>query len=142
MPEICTGSRGRARKVGHYGQAIPRKAYIRFGRAVRTAATRTGRRIAFVASVDLGPRHSAEGPFGFDPASAEWDQAVLGAVRANALDRMLAYDADWVDRGLTEAVEPCLALHGLLEGAGLQAEVLSYEVPTYFGMICTAYGRS
>ena len=129
-----------APRVGHFGQQIPREAYIRFGRAVRAAAVRTGRRISFVASVDLGHRHSADGPFGFDPASAECDQAVLDAVRANALDRMLTYDADWVDCGLTEAVEPCLALHGLLEGAGLQAEVLSYEVPTYFGMMCAAYG--
>ena len=130
-----------ARQVGHFGQEIPRAADIRFGRAVRDAATLTGRRIAFVASVDLGHRHSADGPFGFDPASAECDQAVLDAVRDNALDRMLDYDPQWVDRGLTEAVEPCLALHGLLEGAGLQAEVLSYEVPTYFGMMCAAYGR-
>jgi aromatic ring-opening dioxygenase LigB subunit len=130
------------RQAGHFGQDIPREAYIRFGRAVRAAAVRTRRRIAFVASVDLGHRHSAEGPFGFDPASAECDRAVLDAVRANALDRMLSYEAEWVDRGLTEAVEPCLALHGLLEGAGLQAEVLSYEVPTYFSMMCVAYGPS
>jgi aromatic ring-opening dioxygenase LigB subunit len=135
-----TGQDGR--QIGHFGQAIPREAYIRFGRAVRAAAARTGRRIAFVASVDLGHRHSADGPFGFDPASAETDQAVLDAVRANALDRMLAYDPDWVDRGFTEAVEPCLALHGLLEGTGLQSEILSYEVPTYFGMMCVAYGRA
>ena len=126
-------------RVGHFGQEVPREGYIGFGRAVRAAAGQTGRRVAFIASLDLGHRHSADGPFGFDPASAECDAAVLEAVRDNALERMLGYDADWIDRGLTEAVEPLLALHGVLEGTDLRAEVLSYEVPTYYGMMCAAY---
>jgi aromatic ring-opening dioxygenase LigB subunit len=125
--------------VGHFGEAVPREGYIDFGRAVRAAALQTGRRVAFIASPDLGHRHAADGPFGFDPASAECDSAVLEAVRDNALERMLGYDADWIDRGLTEAVEPLLALHGVLEGTDLRAEVLSYEVPTYYGMMCAAY---
>lgn len=128
--------------IGHFGQAVPREGYIAFGRAVRSAAAATGRRIAFVASVDLAHRHSADGPFGFDPAAAECDEAVVAAVRENALDRLLAYDPAWVDRGLTEAVEPLLVLHGLIEGMDLHASVLSYEVPTYFGMMCAAYEGS
>jgi aromatic ring-opening dioxygenase LigB subunit len=64
---------------------------------------------------------------------------VLEAVRANTLDRLDDLDQDTVDRGLTEAIEPLLALHGLIEGRELRAEVLSYEVPTYFGMMCVAY---
>jgi aromatic ring-opening dioxygenase LigB subunit len=124
---------------GHFGQAIPRSCYVGFGRAVRQAAATTGRRIAFIASVDLGHRHTEDGPFGFDPASAACDQAVLEAVRANKLDRLDDLDQDTVDRGLTEAIEPLLALHGLIEGGELRAEVLSYEVPTYFGMMCVAY---
>ncbi|HVC82034.1 MAG TPA: hypothetical protein VNL35_16195 [Chloroflexota bacterium] len=126
-------------RVGHFGQEVPREGYIGFGRAVRAAAAATGRRVAFIASLDLGHRHAPDGPFGFDPASAECDAAVTEAVRANALERMLGYDADWIDRGLTEAVEPLLALHGVLEGTDLRAEVLSYEVPTYYGMMCAAY---
>ncbi|HWE62685.1 MAG TPA: hypothetical protein VHB98_13305 [Chloroflexota bacterium] len=109
--------------------------------ASRAAMDELGRRIAFIASLDLAHRHRADGPFGFDPAAAECDAAVLDAVRANALDRLLAYDTTWADRGLTEAVEPLLALHGVLEGTDVRAEVLSYEVPTYYGMMCAAYGR-
>jgi aromatic ring-opening dioxygenase LigB subunit len=126
-------------RVGHFGQEVPREGYISFGRAVRTAAVETGRRVAFIASFDLGHRHAPDGPFGFDPASAECDAAVIEAVRTNALDRVIGFDADWVDRGFTEAVEPLLALHGVLEGTDLRADVLSYEVPTYFGMMCAAY---
>jgi aromatic ring-opening dioxygenase LigB subunit len=123
----------------HYGQELPRDAYVGFGRAVRAAAEETGRRIAFIASFDLAHRHRASGPFGFNPAAAECDAIVLDAVRANALDRLIAYDTAWVDSGLTEAVEPLLALHGVLEGSNMRAEVLSYEVPTYYGMACVSY---
>ncbi len=123
----------------HFGQGVPREGYISFGRAVRAAADQTGRRVAFIASPDLGHRHAADGPFGFDPAAAECDAAVVAAVRDNALERMLGYDQAWIDRGLTEAVEPLLALHGVLEGTDLRAEILSYEIPTYYGMVCAVY---
>jgi aromatic ring-opening dioxygenase LigB subunit len=143
-PRVVVASAGnmhlyRKEGVGHFGQEVPREGYIAFGRAVRAAAAQIGRRVAFIASLDLGHRHRPDGPFGFDPASVECDAAVTEAVRANALERMLGYDADWIDRGLTEAVEPLLALHGVLEGTNLRAEVLSYEVPTYYGMMCAAY---
>jgi aromatic ring-opening dioxygenase LigB subunit len=45
-----------------------------------------------------------------------------------------------VAHGRTEAVEPLLALAGAIEGTGFRGDVLSYEVPTYFGMACVAYG--
>ena len=32
-----------------------------------------------------------------------------------------------------------LILHGTI-GGGFEVELLSYEVPTYFGMLCAAYG--
>ena len=121
------------------GPGVARAAYVGFGRAVRQAAEATGRRIAFIASADLGHAHAPDGPFGYDPAAAECDAAVVEAVRAHDLARLLAYDEGWVARAQTDALEPLLALHGLVEGTGLRPEVLCYEVPTYFGMLCVAY---
>ena len=51
--------------------------------------------------------------------------------------------------GLTELVEAAKAdslwqlavLEGAL-GSGFEVELLSYEVPTYFGMLCAAYAPS
>lgn len=121
------------------GPGVTRAQYVGFGRAVRAAAAQTGRRVAFIASADLGHRHAADGPYGLDPAAAECDAAVVAAVRANALERLLGYDEGWVERAYTEAVEPLLVLHGLVAGTSLRPAVLSYEVPTYFGMLCAAY---
>jgi len=107
--------------------------YVDFGRALRAAIAATERRIAVIISTDLAHAHAADSPYGFDPAAAESDAAVVDAVRACALDRLLEYDDDWmVNRATNEGTRPLLALHGLLE-------VLSYEVPTYYGMMCAAY---
>lgn len=124
------------------GLDVSREQYIGFGRAVRRAAFETERRTAFIASADLAHTHSADGPYGFDPAAAECAAAIVEAVRSGELERLLEYDADWASRAMTEAVEPLLALHGLLDGTGLKREFLSYEVPTYFGMLCATYGPS
>jgi aromatic ring-opening dioxygenase LigB subunit len=32
-----------------------------------------------------------------------------------------------------------LMLHGALGSAGWRGELLSYEAPTYFGMLCASY---
>jgi aromatic ring-opening dioxygenase LigB subunit len=37
---------------------------------------------------------------------------------------------------------PVLALAGALEVAGFRGEVLSYEVPSYYGMACAAFAPS
>jgi len=65
---------------------------------------------------------------------------VVELVRENRLGEL---------EGLTELVEAAKAdslwqlavLEGAL-GSGFEVELLSYEVPTYFGMLCAAYAPS
>jgi aromatic ring-opening dioxygenase LigB subunit len=125
--------------VACFGPGLSRDACVGLGRAVRAAAERTGRRVALVASADLAHAHAPAGGLGFDPAAAECDAAVVAAVREGDLGRLLAFDTGWVERAKTEALEPLLALHGAVAGTALRPEVLCYEVPTYFGMLCAAY---
>lgn len=118
---------------------MPWELFAPFGTAIRKAAESLERRIAFVASADLGHAHDKEGLYGFDPASAEFDAAVLEAVKAQDLGRLLAFDPAWVQRAATDAFGQLLNLHGVIEGTSFRGELLSYEVPTYFGMMCVAY---
>ncbi len=120
---------------------ISREAYIDFGRAIHSVIAAADKRIAVIISTDLSHTHEATGRYGFDPAAAECDSALLEVVRANALERLLEFDENWVDRAKNEAIRPLLALHGLLEGTGRRVDVLSYEAPTYYGMMCAAYER-
>ena len=52
---------------------------------------------------------------------------------------MLAFDPAWVNRAKPDALWQILNLHGALAGTNLRGELLSYEAPTYFGMLCAAY---
>jgi aromatic ring-opening dioxygenase LigB subunit len=120
---------------------VSREAYIDFGRALHTVIAASGKRVAVIISTDLAHTHEASGRYGFDPAAAECDAALLEVVRANSLERLLEFDEDWVDRAKNEAIRPLLTLHGLLEGTGSRVDLLSYEAPTYYGMMCAAYDR-
>lgn len=115
--------------------------FPRFGETIRVAAERVGRRIAFIASADLGHAHDADSPYGFDPAAAEFDALACAAVREQDLGRLLRCDPGWVERAKVDALWQMLNLHGAMAGQGFRGELLSYEIPTYFGMLCAAYER-
>ncbi len=110
-----------------------------FGRAIRQAAERLNRRIVLIASADLGHAHDAKGPYGYDVASQEFDMALRDAVQAQDLGRLLEFDRAWLKRAATDAYGQVLNLYGAIQGTTLRGELLSYEVPTYFGMMCVAY---
>lgn len=118
---------------------LPWEIFPLFGQAIRQAAHSTGRRIALIASADMGHAHDPDGPYGFHTASAEFDAAVQQAICDQDLGRLLTFDQEWVRQAATDAFGQILNLHGAIEGTGMRGELLSYEVPTYFGMICASY---
>jgi aromatic ring-opening dioxygenase LigB subunit len=118
---------------------MPWEFFPRFGLAIRRAAEATGRRVALIASADMGHAHDPGGPYAFDPASAEFDAAAMEAIQTQDLGRLLSFDQEWLKRAATDAFGQLLNLHGATEGKNFSPELLSYEVPTYFGMMCVAY---
>jgi len=110
-----------------------------FGLSIRKAAEKLNRRIVFVASADLGHAHDAQGPYGYDMASQEFDTALIDAVKAQDLARLLEFDLDWLKRASTDSYGQILNLYGAIDGLSFKVDLLSYEVPTYFGMMCAAY---
>ena len=116
----------------------PPEEHVRAGRALARAAGESGKRIALIASADHGHAHDAEGPYGFDPAAAEYDAQIVQLVKENRLGDLLDLDPAFVDAAKADSWWQLLMLHGAL-GDGWQGEFLSYEASTYFGMLCAAY---
>ena len=112
--------------------------HVRAGSALAAAAERSGRRVALIASADHGHAHDASGPYGFDPAAAEYDKQVVEVVQQNRLGGLLDLDPAFVDAAKADSWWQLLMLHGALRD-GWRAEFLSYEASTYFGMLCAAY---
>ncbi|HYP40495.1 MAG TPA: hypothetical protein VEX13_09045 [Chloroflexia bacterium] len=109
-----------------------------FGTALASTVAETGRRTALVASADWGHAHSADGPYGFDSASAEFDSEVVEIVRSGALDRLLTMDLDFADRAKVDGLWQSVMLAGALHHTPMRCELLAYEHPTYFGMLVAA----
>jgi aromatic ring-opening dioxygenase LigB subunit len=116
--------------------------HVRAGAAIARAAEGSTRRIALVASADHGHAHDADGPYGFDPAAADYDQRIVALVEGDRLGDLLGFDASFVDAAKADSFWQLLMLKGALDAAGTwRSELLSYEAPTYFGMLCAAYER-
>ena len=113
----------------------PLAEHVRAGEAI--AAASGEKRVALVASADQGHAHDVDGPFGFDPAAAEYDELAVELVRENRLDRLGALER-LVEAAKADSLWQLAILHGAL-GDGFGAELLSYDVPTYFGMLCAAF---
>jgi aromatic ring-opening dioxygenase LigB subunit len=94
-------------------------------------------RTALVASSDHGHAHDPEGPFGYDPASADYDARVVDLVSQNRLGELASLE-ELVAPASADSLWQMVVLHGAL-GDGFRGELLSYERPTYFGMLCAAF---
>jgi aromatic ring-opening dioxygenase LigB subunit len=120
-------------------RSIPRSKLIEFGRAVANVAAATPTRVAFVASCDWGHRHAEDGPYGSHPESAAVDAEVVSAVTANDLLSLRDLPDERAETAAIDGLWQLLMLGGALEGAGWPADVLSYEAPTYYGMLVATW---
>ena len=113
--------------------------HVRAGAALRGAIEASGRRVALIASCDHAHTHDENGPYGFSPAARAFDARVVDLVRRDRLDDLLGIDAGLIRDGKPDSYWQMLMLHGALRGQGWHGELLSYEAPTYFGMLCASY---
>ncbi len=120
-------------------RSLPRPAMLDFGRALATAAADDPRRVAFVASCDWAHTHRADGPYGFHPAAAEVDALVVAAARDSDLARLLDLDPAQTEAAAIDGLWQTLMLAGALEGTPVRHEVLSYEAPSYYGMLVATF---
>jgi aromatic ring-opening dioxygenase LigB subunit len=116
----------------------PVEEHVRAGRALARAASAAGKRVALVASADHGHAHDLEGPYGFDPAAADYDERIVELVAGNRLEGLCELDPAFVDAAKADSWWQLLMLHGALAD-GWAAELLTYERSSYFGMLCAAF---
>ena len=114
------------------------EAHVAAGRAIAEAAAASGKRVALVASCDHGHGHRPDGPYGFRAESQVFDDRVVELVRADRLRDLADFDQDLVRAAAADSWWQMLMLAGAIE-KGWKGEFLSYQHPTYYGMLCAAY---
>jgi aromatic ring-opening dioxygenase LigB subunit len=113
--------------------------HVRAGRAIGRAAANSRKRIALIASCDHGHGHDAKGPYGFTAKSKEFDEAVVDLIRNGDGLRFSRLGSAFARDAKADSYWQMLMLEGALAEDRWKGELLSYEAPTYFGMLCAAY---
>ena len=106
----------------------PLAEHVRAGEAI----ARLPGRLALVASADQGHAHDPDGPYGFDPAAAEYDALAQEIVRSGSLD--FEPLSRLVEPAKADSLWQMLVLQGAL-GDGARLDLLNYSAPTYYGML-------
>jgi len=118
---------------------LPRQNLIDWGEALVEAADETGKRVALIVSADQGHGHAADGPYGYTLLSADYDAAMQRVIEANDLSRLLDWPEDYAETALADSYWQTLSLLGVQKRIPLQAQLLSYEVDHYFGLLCAEF---
>ena len=115
--------------------------HVRAGQAIGRAAAASRKRVALIASCDHGHGHDAKGPYGFTPKSKEFDEAVVSLIRDGDGLRFSRLGSVFAREAKADSYWQMLMLEGALAQDRWKGELLSYEAPTYFGMLCAAYAQ-
>lgn len=112
--------------------------HVRFGQALARAARASGKRVGLIASCDWSHTHAASGPYGYHEAAAQLDAKVVQHVRNGTLEGLAEFDSALVEHAKPDGLWQALVLAGAVPPRERRVEFLSYEVPTYFGLVCAA----
>lgn len=120
---------------------VPLRRNFEFGGAIARAAESGRKRVAFVASADQAHAHRRNGPYGFSPKAAAYDRLVTQAIEGGRLKSILSLPRTLVDAAKPDSLWQMAILVGVLGEVGMHGELFSYQVPTYYGMLCAGYTR-
>jgi aromatic ring-opening dioxygenase LigB subunit len=103
----------------------PLEEHVRLGELLRGGS--------LIASADHGHAHDADGPYGFDPAAAEYDRTFQELVPTGDFRPL----AELVAAAKADSLWQLLVLQGATGGRG--GELLAYAAPTYYGMAVAVF---
>lgn len=120
-------------------RGIPLNQNFEFGKVVAEVAAKVNKRVAFVASADQAHAHKRKGPYGFDRRADEYENLVLNAIADDRLGSLMDMKPDFVEGAKPDSLWQMTMLAGALSVVPMRGYLISYQVPTYYGMICASY---
>jgi aromatic ring-opening dioxygenase LigB subunit len=118
---------------------LPRDQMVEFGRAVAEAANASDKRVVFVASCDWAHTHDPNGPYGANPAAKRVDNFVVQCIKDGDLLKLNELTQQDTEEAAIDGLWQTLMLAGVQQVTPMDHELLSYEVPSYFGMIVAGF---
>jgi len=121
---------------------IPLSQNIAFGKAIADMAEKNKKRIVFIASADQAHAHKKSGPYGYHRSAAKYDRFVSQAIQKNRIDSVARLTKRFVEEAKPDSLWQMAMLAGLTRVVNTRANLLSYAVPSYYGMICASFVRA
>ncbi len=121
---------------------IPLSQNITFGMAIANMAEKSKKRIAFIASADQAHAHEKSGPYGYHRSAAKYDEFVSGAIQKNRIESISRLSKRFVEEAKPDSLWQMAILAGITRVVKMQGTLLSYAVPTYYGMLCASFVRA
>ena len=119
---------------------IPLRMNFRFGQLIGNIMSRERtKRFVFIASADQAHSHSRSGPYGFSPAASKYDKTVADYLRTNKLGKIMSFDPRFVEQAKPDSLWQMTMLAGVTNVVPSSSRLLSYQVPTYYGMACAEF---
>src|SRR3989442_12195527 len=121
---------------------IPLKENIALGTTIAEMAEKRKKRLVFIASADQANAHKKSGPYGFHKSAAKYDKLVSEAIRKNRIESISGMSKRFIEDAKPDSLWQMAILAGLTKVVKMRGNMLSYEVPTYYGMICASFVRA
>ncbi len=121
---------------------IPLRENIAFGIVVAKMAEKSKKRIVFIASADQAHAHQKSGPYGYHRSAAKYDGFVSRAIQENRIESISRLSKRFVEEAKPDSLWQMAILAGITRLVKMQGTLLSYAVPTYYGMICASFVRA
>lgn len=118
---------------------IPIRMNYKFGQVLGKAMSKKDKRFVFIASADQGHAHSRTGPYGFSPAAAIYDRLVSSYIKSNDLRKIMSFNPGLIERAKPDSLWQMTMLAGVTDVVPSGSRLLSYQVPTYYGMTCAEF---
>ena len=122
-------------------RGIPLSQNFEFGRVIAAVAQGEKKRVAFVASADQGHTHRKSGPYGYSPDAERYDRIVVEAIRKDRLEKIMNLKPSLIENAKPDSLWQMTMLAGVLSAVPFHGRLLSYQAPTYYGMLCASYTR-
>ena len=110
-----------------------------FGRLVARVVQGGKKRVAFVASADQAHTHRKSGPYGYSPDAEKYDKFVVKAIGSGRLKSIMGLEPGFIDRARPDSLWQMTMLAGALSEVPMKGRLISYQAPTYYGMLCASY---
>ena len=98
-----------------------------FGKAIRRAIDKTGRRAVFVASGDLSHCQKEDGPYGYQKEGPVYDEKIMETMGNGDFKALVNYDESLLDASMECGHRSFTIMGGAFEGIKFSTEKLSHE---------------